>query len=334
MPTDIDDYRLAKHLRTRIEETVDIRLNDVKCYAKLGVGVVYVNENKAKDRLVGKVGSLAWDPKGGKIMVSFVETLNLVSYIVVEMSKEKADSDLPTPDEVSRQWADLNRGQRPRSCDQIDLQFPNIYRLVSTSLDQLVSSLDHPDFRTKHHFAQIFFCADCSFFEEVPQSITQDQLERAVLDVINQSHVPSTSLYVQLNNQTKNACIIAANAARKWTTISHVSINGKTIRKTDKLACRLLIRAVSNEITLKSILEHKDFQGKATLFKHSGDTVIVDVSDKEIYDDLMRRKVLRVSDKHRLHVDAFNASNEPDGNSIDSVPCINSKGEKARLLLQ
>jgi hypothetical protein len=306
LPLDIDDdYQLAKHLRHRVEKTLRIELSDIKCYAKLGVGIMYVADNQTKVYLIDEVAALAWDPKDTKTMISFVKTLNLVSYIVLERPKEKTDLVLPTAEEISRRWADINHGQKPHTCEQLNTQFPNIYRLVSTSLDQLISSLRHEDFKVKNYFAQIYFCADCSFFEDVPRSITQDQLHNAVANAIKQPHISPSSLYVQLNKQASAACIIAANAARKWATISYVSINGKSISKKDKLACRLLIHPIPNEVSLQAITQHPDFDGKAALIKRSEDSLILDILDKNIFDDCIKRGALCVGGKYRLNMDAF-----------------------------
>ena len=326
LPLDIDDeHQLAKHIRHRVDKSLHINPSDVMCYPKLGVAVMYVADDETKQHLIEDVAALAWDPKDTKTSISFVEKVDLVSYIVVDMPTEKAISALPTADEISRRWTEINKGHIPRACEQLNIQFPNIYRLVSTSLDQLINSLDHPDLKVKNQFAQIYFCADCSFFEDLPRSITKDQLEDAVLDAIRQPHLPHSSLHVQVNKQTGTACVIAANAARKWATVTYLSINGKTISKKDKLAYRLIIHPVSKTVSLQSIVQHPDFRGKATIYKQSGESVVLDISDKDVFDDCVAREVLRLGDKQRLSVAAFTTSNNLEGSDIDGDNWYESK---------
>jgi hypothetical protein len=318
LPPDMqDDTQLEGVIRHRVEKTLKIKIIDVKCYSKLSVGVMRVSENQTKDDLVNTLGKLALNPKDGNNFISFVETLELVSYIVLDVPKEKKDLVLPSAEEVSRRWEELYKGEKPLACEQLNIQFPNIYRIVSTSLDELLRNMHLQDFSIKSQFARIYFCADCSFLEDLPPSITQDQLETAIANAIKQTNIPSSSLYIQLNKQAHNACIIAVDIARKWSTISFLYLENKPISKKDNLTCRLRIHPVPEGLAISAIIRHADFAGKIITHKHSGKNLILEISDKNIFDECIKRGALRIDGKQLFHVDAFTTTNNPEESAID-----------------
>ena len=73
LPWDIeDDYKLETLVCRRIEDILQIKPKKLKCYSKLGIGVIYVTEERLKDLLLNKIGKLALDPKEGKYLITFV----------------------------------------------------------------------------------------------------------------------------------------------------------------------------------------------------------------------------------------------------------------------
>ena len=312
-----DDNQLENHIRRRVEKTALTELTEIRCYPKLGVGVMYVKDKRARDHLLDELGTLAWDPKEGKTMIKFDEEPNLISYLVFDTPNDKADCEYPTSKEISQQWETINHGERLRSCEQLNMYFPNIYRLVSTSLDQLINSLNHRDIRVKKHLGQIYCCADCSFFEDLHKSITTTEIERAIANAIKEPSLSSSSLYVQLNKQSRIACVIAANEARKWATMTHISIDGKSIVKCDELTFRVHVHPVPKSISSHDIIQHPDFDGKATVFKQSGENLILNISDKHVFDQCIRQGAIRLDKKNVLHINVYSGVKSVDGGEID-----------------
>jgi uncharacterized protein (TIGR02452 family) len=313
-----DDDQLASLIRRRIEKTLQFTPIDVKCYSKLGVGVVIVSDNKTKERLIDEVGNLTLQPKDGKDIISFVETLELVSYIVLDISKEKKDFVLPIPEEISGRWAEIFKAEKPLVCENLNAQFPNIYRVVSRSLNQLVRCIDVKDFSIKKLFARIYFCADCSFLEDLPRSITENRLQDAIAYALKQTHISSSSLHIQINKQTGNACVIASDAARKWSTVSFIDLDGKNISKKADLTCHLLVHPVPPTFSIQTILTHKIFAGKIVNDKRSGENLILEISDRNVFDQCVSLGALRVGDRHLLNMEAYVASKNPEGSEINA----------------
>ncbi|UJR16763.1 hypothetical protein I4U23_003663 [Adineta vaga] len=99
-----DDYKLEILIARRIEDLASMKPKKVKCYLKLGIGVIHVANNDLKDRLLNKIGKIALDPKRAKDFITIVETIELISYVVLNVTKELQDEQLPTAKEVSRRW--------------------------------------------------------------------------------------------------------------------------------------------------------------------------------------------------------------------------------------
>ncbi|CAF2666541.1 unnamed protein product [Rotaria sp. Silwood2] len=318
LPLDIeDDNQLASLIRHRVETALNIEISAIKCYSKLGIGVMHVS-NQIKDHLINHVVKLFLHPKKGDNTISFVDALELVSYIVINMEKEENDLVLPTPEEITRRWMELHKGGKPLACDQLNIQFPNIYRLVSASLDELLSNNHHQDFKIKSQIGQIYFCADCSFLEDVPRSTTQEQLQAAIAIASKLSHISSSSLYIQINKQTGNACILATGTARKWSQISYIYLDGKPISKKDNLTCLLLISPVPQTFSIQTIINHQILAGKVIGHKHSGENLILEISDKNVFDDCVKHGDLRVGDKSMFHMEVYVASKNPEESEIDA----------------
>ena len=140
LPSDmVDNLQLQQVIRRRIEDILDIELHSVKCYSKLGLGVIQVVDSQFRDRLI-KMGKLALDPKDTKYFITFTDNIELVSYLVLDVPEELKDVTLPSTKDIARRWTDLHNGDEPSTCDALNAQFPNIYRIVSTSLDKLINA--------------------------------------------------------------------------------------------------------------------------------------------------------------------------------------------------
>ncbi|CAF5010412.1 unnamed protein product, partial [Rotaria socialis] len=136
-PSIQDDSQLHRLIESRLEKVFQIKLISIQCYSKLGAGLMRVRNTQIKNRLVEDIKVMLLDLPEGTHCISFSEILEVVSYIVIDTTKEKNDVNLPTAQEIRKRWIELYRGDEPSSCDQISVQFPNIYRIVSTSFDDL-----------------------------------------------------------------------------------------------------------------------------------------------------------------------------------------------------
>ncbi|CAF1612005.1 unnamed protein product, partial [Adineta ricciae] len=116
LPPDIkDDFDLTNAVRARVENSLQISIRDIKCYWKLGVGVIRVADRQTKNRLVQSIQEITLNVAGKSNTIEFVDTLELTSFVVLEMNK---DLSYPSTKEINVRWKDLYGGERPRSCEQ------------------------------------------------------------------------------------------------------------------------------------------------------------------------------------------------------------------------
>ncbi|UJR11378.1 hypothetical protein I4U23_015558 [Adineta vaga] len=301
LPSDItNNYDLEQLISRRIEDLLQIKLRGLKCYSKLGIGVIHITDNKLKDRLLNKVGRLALDPKDGKYNITFVDSVDLISYVILEINKDFQNDELPSTTEVSRRWVDMHKGETPLSCDVLNVQFPNIYRIAPGSLDELVNTSYNGVFRIKDFLGCIYYCADY-----------------AIALAIGQTDLPSTALYVQIHKESATACVISANMARLWSTKSFITIDKNTLQKRIKLACRLIVHPIPKAFSIQSIIKHKEFRNTVTYHKLTGDHLILELSDRSVFDQFLEHGALRLDDDHIAHMNLCNTLNNPDGGEID-----------------
>ncbi|CAF1095844.1 unnamed protein product [Rotaria sordida] len=318
LPPEIQDNSKLEHLvRRRVETSTKVQPDDIKCYSKLGIGIIHVLNDEIKDHFVKNIGQMVLDPTKGKMLVSFVSELELVSYIVIDVTKKAKDFTLPTSEEISCRWMELYKGEKPLNCNQLDVQFPNIYRIVTKSLDELLLIMHNQEFSIKKNFAKIYFCADCNFLEDLPRLITEDKLRTAISTTLDETNIPSSSLYIQINKSTGNACILMTDIAKKLSTIHSLHIDDKLILKKDILTCRLLIRSFSQTFPIHEIINHPDFTGKILNHKHSGKNLILELSDKNFFDECLTREVLRIDDKS-FPMEIYNILQKPEESEVDN----------------
>ncbi|CAF1683493.1 unnamed protein product, partial [Adineta ricciae] len=118
LPSDIkDDFDLTNLVRTRMENSLQIPIRDIKCYCKLGIGTIQVADRQTKNRLVQSIQEITLNVGGKSNTIKFVDTLELTSFVVLEMNK---DLSYPSTKEINVRWKDLYGGERPRSCEQFD----------------------------------------------------------------------------------------------------------------------------------------------------------------------------------------------------------------------
>ena len=319
VPTDIeDDVQLARLIHKRLKETLQISPINVECYWKLGAGRMRVRNDKIKDRLVTAIGKIVWNPKDDTHTISFTDTFQFVSFIVLNVTDNKKNVDLPKPEEIVSEWIKVYNAEKPRSCDQVNIQFPNIYRIVSTSYDELPGIIPTPVFNINNLIAQVYLGAYCSYFEDLSKSTTEDKLREAIGKVIGLENISRSSLHIELNKQSNNACIIASNTARKWATKNFIYLGDKPTFKKEDLTYRLHIRHVSEIYNIDGILNHQIFDGKARIVERRGENLIVEVSDKNIFDNCLKFGVFRPENKSPLFMELYTTLSDPRETEIDN----------------
>ncbi|CAF4897659.1 unnamed protein product, partial [Rotaria socialis] len=319
LPSNINDnIRLANLIQSRMENSLQITPIIVKCYSKLSAGFIYVRDNQIKNRLIDEIKQLALDPVEGTSLISFRDKIELISYIVIDKTNERKSVILPKPDEILKRWIQINHGERTSSCDQVNMQFPNIYRIVSTSFDDSVAVMSNPDFLINKLLAHVYVGAQCRYFEDLPKSITKEQLEMAICDLLGIKILPSFSLHIELNKQTSNACIIAADIARECTARNVLYLDGKSISIKENLAFRLFLHPLNEDHDNNDILNHKIFGGQAKIIGQRRRQLILEISNKKVYDECLTFGVLRIGTNSRLIIENYIPLNDPEELEIDA----------------
>ncbi|CAF1459194.1 unnamed protein product [Adineta steineri] len=304
-------------IRHRLSAVCNVELVDVKCYAKFGIGYICVKNNQIKEYLVKVVGKMAWDSTEESVVFSFKDTIEFVSYVVFDRTNENKDIKFPKSDEVVRRWIDNYNGETPLGCDQLNIQYPNIYRIVSKSLNELLRVASKPELVIKNQRARVYPCADCSYFEDLPTSTTENQLRELICNAIESNKISLSSICIQFNKQMNNVCILATDMARKWAKIASIYIGDEFISKKKSLGCRLLLRPVRQKDEADTIIRHEIFAGKAKIFKHSGQNLILKIYDENVYDKCLNNKTLSIGKGIIVSMMIYTGTTILDPNEID-----------------
>jgi hypothetical protein len=129
---------------------------DIKCNTQLGIGIIFLHTEEDKDNVINVIGKILID-KSSDTIVSFVNELELISYVVIET---KSLNNIPLSDDVCRRWIQLYKSSSPPKCEQLSIQFPNIFRITTYSLDELMKALPIKEFSIDNQFATVYFRAD------------------------------------------------------------------------------------------------------------------------------------------------------------------------------
>ncbi|CAF2870748.1 unnamed protein product [Rotaria sp. Silwood2] len=187
---------LFRNTTTTIKDPPEQNANPIKSDKTLGDVFIRVRNNQIKDRLIEDIQKTVLDSTGDTSMISFSNTNELISIIVIDRTNENKDIDLPKPEEILNQWIQTYNTPKPLSCDQVNIQFPNIYHIVSSSFDDLLNAMSNPNFLINSLFAHAYFGADCSFFEDLPKSTTKEQLQEGISNSIEMKNISSLSLHI------------------------------------------------------------------------------------------------------------------------------------------
>ncbi|CAF4929315.1 unnamed protein product [Rotaria sp. Silwood1] len=181
IPTNISEKELEEMIQTRISTNLRIKMSDIKCYSNLGVAVIRLMNEEDKKHLVSNVQSMVLD------------------YSIEIYPK------IPTADEVARRYMQVYTIADLRSCQQISVQFPNIFRFSLNTFDEPVKAVKNPDFKIGSAFATVYLRADCSYFEDLPPYTNDENISSAIATQIDENKLQLTSFYVQYNKQTVGA---------------------------------------------------------------------------------------------------------------------------------
>ncbi|CAF3729079.1 unnamed protein product [Rotaria sp. Silwood1] len=224
---------------------------------------------------------------------------------------------MPTVDEVSRRWSEIYKTKAPQRCEKLGAQFPNIYRILSTSFDEILQMMHNKDIVIKNLLARVYIHADCSFLENLPRSITEDQCYQAICTAIGKSKIALSSIYIQLHKKAGIACVLVTGMARLWSMHSFVTIDNKIITKKQELICRIRLFPIPDSSALNKIIHHPKLAGKVLHHKLQGESLVLELSDKETLNEQVTSGAFRIDDKLCLRVEAYLSSLDQDADFID-----------------
>ncbi|CAF4073066.1 unnamed protein product, partial [Adineta steineri] len=313
LPINIDKPQLLENMiRQALELRYSQKVLDVKCNTELGIGVIYLNNDHDKHHLINTIEKILIEPTNN-ITVSVVDELELISYIVIDNNDPK---DLPTVDDICQRWVQLYKTRFPPKCEQLSNQFSNIFRIVTHSLDELIDAMSVRDFLINKQIASVYFHADCCFFEDLPRTFNSDRLKQAISKQITEQYMSKELIYIQYNKNGANAVVLTSGRARIWMFHNSIEIDGRIIIKKDQLACRLIIQNVPKTISTALIQNHKIFANTVIKTLPSNDHVILELSNRNIYDTCIDQGVLRIGDVTLL-IEAYTISSNPENSDID-----------------
>ncbi|CAF4465918.1 unnamed protein product, partial [Didymodactylos carnosus] len=107
-----------------------------------------------------------------------ISEIGVVSYIVFDTTKHDQDEDLPTLDEISQYWPQLLKSERPPQCEIVSVDFPNIIKVISYSIDDLLLAANFGIFSIKDLQGKIYARVDCSFLENLPIKSVPSQFQK------------------------------------------------------------------------------------------------------------------------------------------------------------
>ena len=280
---------------------------------QLGLGVVSLHNEADKQNLTEEIEKIIID-SSKNTTVSFVDEIDLTSYVVINTTDMK---NLPSSDEIVRRWKKIYKTRREPDCEQVSVQFPNIFRVVTNSLDELLEALSIQDFSINDQLATVYFRGDCCFFEDLPRTTTVERLREVIGKQISDRSLSKELIHIQYNKEGANAVTITSGRARVWSLHSSIDLDGRVFMKKDSLACRLLIRNVPRNIPISRIRDHKLFNNSVVKTLPSSEHVILELSNKGIYELCLERGALRIDD-HILKIDVYSHSHNPEDSEIDA----------------
>ncbi|CAF0907729.1 unnamed protein product [Rotaria sordida] len=311
--TNLPENNLEESIRYRIEKTLRIKIDNIKCYLKLGIVVIGLANEDDKMHLLENVVSMVLDPESNTI-VKFSDKIELDSYVVVDRNISAELS----ADDVALRYMQSYRRSNPRPCKLISVQFPNIFEISIPTLDELAKVANSPDFKIDDVFATIYPRCDYSFLEDLPSNISEQKLSTAILTQIGETKLDPTLFYVQYDKETSNAIVLLTKSNKKWAVQSFITINERNISKKIKIAYRVIVSPVPQDVDSDLILKNKLFAGKVVRHSHIRDYLIVELDNMKDYEECIAIGALRIGKNKPMVITPHNIANDPNTTEIDA----------------
>lgn len=312
--TVVDSRELEDMIRQCLKRKHRQEVIGVKCSPYLGIGKVYLQNNNEKDHLIHVLKSIVLEFEKEDIIIKFTSDLELISYVVIESVNEEI---LPSPNEIARRWVRIYKSTRPPLCEQDFIQFPNIFRVVSDSLDELIQAMAMNQFSIDGHNATVYFRADRTFLEDLPRNTSTTQLRDVITNQISWENISTESCYIQYNKEAATAVIITCNRARKWALFNSINLNGQVIMKKTSLSYRLVVQPIPKDFPIRLIQNHRIFENSVRKISPEEDRLIVELSDKGVYEQCVNQGALSVADQ-LLHIETYTLPITPEENEINA----------------
>ncbi|CAF1619718.1 unnamed protein product, partial [Didymodactylos carnosus] len=145
LPDSGSDLELENTIGYRLQTVHGIRLERIQIISDIGVGILYLKTLEDKLKFIQNIEALALSKS---TTITFNEDIELVSYMVFDIKhRQEQDQDLPTAEEVRERWSTLLNSKRPPKCKIVSMQFPNIIKVKSYSIDDLLTAARFGGFR-------------------------------------------------------------------------------------------------------------------------------------------------------------------------------------------
>ncbi|CAF1541060.1 unnamed protein product [Rotaria sp. Silwood1] len=310
---DFNNKELESMITDCLRREYQLQIIDIKCSLQLDVGIVYLRNNEDKYRLINTIKSIKINSKSNET-ISFVDELEIISYVVIEPKDIKY---LPVADDIRQQWMKVYNGNCPLTCKNLCDEFPNIFRVVINTCDELINTTLITEFLIGKQKAIVYFRADCCFFEYLSRTFSEDNLKSAISKQISERNISNKSIYIQYNKAEANAIVITCDKARRWALFRSINLDGQFIMKIDKIIYRLIIRSVPRKISVSRIENLEIFAGTRTKAIPYGDDIILELRNKSIYDKCLKQGFLNIDD-HNIKIDTYSLANNYEDLEIDA----------------
>ena len=347
LPVDKSATELEHVIKTRLQDAHRVPVSRVQCFPDLGVAIVHLVQQADKDHLVNKLQCIVIYPNDG-IKITCSEKLEVISYIVLEKNQQ-----VPSVDIIARRWTDLFPSPQHPQFQTLSIQFPNIIKVTSFSIDELQASAKHKVFVVEGQIAHIHTHVDCSYLEELPRTqpkLDENRIFCFIASQLNMSdgtrqnkeicdeeantlfqeiQSPSqlmkelkSNFYIQYNEQSSNAIVLASSSLHKWISTTFLNINGQLIFKTANISSKLIIKPIPLNFPLRLIFDHPIFKGfiKTDNAKLNNEHLIVEIKDKQTYNECLKIGALEVmnnGDRLILRIVPYTTLEDPNNNEIN-----------------
>ena len=314
LPPNIESNQaLENMIRECLERKHKQEVLEVKCNTKLGIGTVYLRTEDDKNNVTNVIRKILIE-QSDDTTISFVDELELVSYVVIQTNDMK---NIPLPNDICRRWTQLYKPSSPPKCEQLSVQFPNIFQITTSSLDDLLKAASVTEFSIDNQLATVYFRADYCFLEDLPRTTNIDRLKEAIRKQISDRCMSKELIHIQYNKDAANAVVLTSGRARIWSLRSSIQIDGRDIMKKYALACRVLIENVPKGLSISLIKNHKIFSDDVVRVVPSTEHVIFELGSRDTYETCVGQGALRIED-HVLGIKPYTLSSNPEDREIDA----------------